>query len=169
MRAHWSQIGVSPGGPLPRAADSTSLEIFRWQPPHLPSCTGTTTGIPAREPSGRKYAHCRAVHRRAGRGHVGLSPLERLRKVRCPLVERLDPGFVAGDILLHRPFGGGEPLLCLIDRSTSPPAPCPRARRYVPLGGRDLVAKRLVFVILADGQLLGPVLAQLGFGTTPQN
>ena len=27
--------------PLPRAADSTSLEIFRWKPPHFAPFTGT--------------------------------------------------------------------------------------------------------------------------------
>jgi len=42
MRPHWSHTASSP--PLPRAADSTSLEIFKWQPPHLASWIGTQAG-----------------------------------------------------------------------------------------------------------------------------
>ena len=46
IREHWSQRASSPGEPLPRAADSASLEILRWQPPHLAPTIRTTTGIP---------------------------------------------------------------------------------------------------------------------------
>ena len=46
IRPHWSQVGRMPdGSALPRAADSTSEETFRWQPEHLPPRKGTQTGI----------------------------------------------------------------------------------------------------------------------------
>ena len=41
MRPHWSQVASL--SPL-RAAASASPEIFRWQPPHLPSWIGAQTG-----------------------------------------------------------------------------------------------------------------------------
>jgi hypothetical protein len=46
MRPQFSQVAswFGPNGPLPRAAVSTSLEIFKWQPLQLPPCDETTTG-----------------------------------------------------------------------------------------------------------------------------
>jgi len=37
IRPHWSQVGSAARGsaPLPRAAETTSPETFRWHPPHL--------------------------------------------------------------------------------------------------------------------------------------
>lgn len=45
MRPHWSHVGNAPvASPLPRTADSTSADTFRWQPPHVLPRTGAHTG-----------------------------------------------------------------------------------------------------------------------------
>lgn len=108
-------------------------------------------------------AETERLDRRARRGDLGLGGGEFGAKVRVALAERGDAGLVAGDVGLQLGLGGGEACLGAVDRVHHLELLALEVRDRG-LGELDLVAHGLVLVVLADRQLLGAVIGELGLG-----